>query len=91
MFEAADPFGLRFRLTRKTGLLLHQRLVLGGKTDLLFRQRLILGAEPLQRRNRLHRCFALCGRQRSEVDLRKGQHGQLGSTVSEEHMPRSAR
>ena len=41
----------------------------------LAHQRLVLGAKRLQRRKRLPRC--LFGRQCSEVDLCKGQHGPL--------------
>ena len=76
MFEAADALRLRLVLSRETGLLFRQRVIRGDETGLVCRQRLVLGAKRLQRRKRLLSGSALFGRQRSEVDLCKRQHGR---------------
>ncbi len=89
MFQTADAFGLRFVLTRQTGLLFRQRVVRSGKTGLVRRQRLVLDAQRLQHRKRLPRGHRLFGRQRVEVHLRKRCHGSPDSTVSRSRGPRS--
>ena len=76
MLKATEPLRLRLVLTRQG--------------DSLFRQRVVLSAKRLQRCKHLLGSRHPFGRQRSEVDLRKGQHDPLDSTVSESRMPRSA-